>query len=243
MKAIYILISFVLLGTAQAQAQIKFDKMKDKAKAAVQGKGKGLSNDEIISGLKEALSIGSNNAAGFASKLDGFNKNQLIRIPFPPDAEKMKNKLSRVPGMNSKIEEFETTLNRAAEEAALSAANIFVNAVKSMLVSDGLSILNGVDSAATLFLRDKTSAQLRETFQPIVKAAIDKVEVTKYWTPLVNTYSKMPLAEPVNPNLEEYVTDRAMLGLFKLLMIEEQKIRQDPAAQVTDLLKKVFGKG
>ncbi|HEY1039324.1 MAG TPA: DUF4197 domain-containing protein [Bacteroidia bacterium] len=197
-------------------------------------------NDEIISGLKEALSTGANNSASFASKLDGFNKNPMLFIPFPPEAAKMKQKLIDL-GMQNKVTEFETSLNRAAEEASKSAAPIFVDAIKNMSFTDAMGILKGGDTAATHFLREKTYASLITAFKPTVKDAITKVEVTKYWNPLVTTYNKIPFVEKQNPDLDSYVTNLAAQGLFKLVRDEEAKIRKDPMARATDILKKVFG--
>jgi hypothetical protein len=198
------------------------------------------SNEEIISGLKEALSNGAKSSADVSSKLDGFNKNPMIFIPFPPETQKMKKKLIDL-GMQGKVTEFETSMNRAAEEAAKDAAPIFINAVKNMNVSDGMKILKGSDTSATQYLRENTYSSLIETFKPKVKAAIEKVGVTKYWSPLANTYNKIPLVEKQNPDLDAYVTQLAAQGLFKLIREEEAKIRKDPALRLSDLLKKVFG--
>jgi hypothetical protein len=200
----------------------------------------GLTNDEIISGLKEALSVGAKNSGDMASKLDGFYKNPAIFIPWPEEAIKMKQKLSQL-GFDGKIQEFEQSLNRAAEEASKQAAPIFVDAVKSMTIADGLGILKGGDTAATHYLRDKTTLQLKDKFRPVVKDAIAKVNVTKYWEPLVTKYNMIPGVQKQNPNLEEYVTGRAVHGMFKLVLDEEKKIRKDPVARVNDILKKVFG--
>ena len=197
-------------------------------------------NDEIISGLKEALSTGANNSASFASKLDGFNKNPMLFIPFPPEAQKMKQKLIDL-GFQKKVTEFETSLNRAAEEASKDAAPIFVNAIKNMTLTDGMGILKGGDTAATHYLREKTFNSLIDAFKPTVKNAITKVEVTKYWTPLATTYNKIPFVEKQNPDLDSYVTNLAAQGLFKLVRDEEAKIRKDPLTRATDILKKVFG--
>ena len=200
----------------------------------------GLSNDDIVSGLREALSVGANNAGGMASKVDGFYKNPALFIPWPPEAQKMRDKLSEL-GFDGKINEFETSLNRAAEEAAKQAAPIFVDAVKSMTLTDGMGILKGGDSAATHYLRDKTTQQLRDKFKPVVTNAIQTVNVTKYWQPLVSKYDMIPGVTKVNPDLNDYVTNRAVQGMFKLVADEEKKIRKDPTARVTDILKKVFG--
>jgi len=199
-----------------------------------------LSNSEVISGLKEALTVGTNNSTALTSKLDGFYKNPEIFIPFPTEAIKVKEKVEAL-GMKSQVDEFVMTLNRAAETASKEAAPIFVNAVKNMSISDGFAILKGNDNAATQYLRDKTSAQLKIKFNPIVKDAISKVNVTKYWNPIITTYNKIPFIEKQNPDLEDYITTKAMDGLFLMIEKEEKKIRKDPLARVTDILKRVFG--
>jgi hypothetical protein len=199
-----------------------------------------LSNEEVINGLKDALTVGTNNSTAFASKLDGYYKNPALFIPFPSEAQKVKDYATKI-GMNAQIEKFEMTLNRAAEEAAKDAAPVFINAVKAMSIGDGFAILKGADNAATQYLKDKTTAELIQKFTPIVQSAIDKVELTKYWNPIINSYNKVPLVQKQNPDLTAYVTERAIQGLFKLLADEELKIRKDPVARVTDILKKVFG--
>lgn len=202
-----------------------------------------LTNDEVIAGLREALKVGTNNGAGLASKLDGFNKNSLIRLPFPPDAQKVKDKCIEL-GLKNKVDEFELTMNRAAEEACKEAAPIFINAIMGMSISDGFNILNGPDNAATQYLKDKTTSQLVSAFQPKVKTAIEKVNLTKYWEPLAKAYNTATMltgGEKVDPNLEGYITGKAVDGLFTLIQQEEGKIRKDPVARVNDILKKVFG--
>ena len=201
---------------------------------------KPLSNEEVISGLKEALTVGTNNSGAMASKLDGYYKNPALFIPFPPEAQKVKDYATKI-GMSGQVDKFEMTLNRAAEEAAKDAAPVFVNAIKGMSIGDGFAILKGADNAATQYLQDKTTAELTQKFTPIVQAAIDKVELTKYWNPLVTNYNKVPFVEKQNPDLTAYVTGKAMEGLFKLITDEELKIRKDPVARVSDILKKVFG--
>ena len=200
-----------------------------------------LTNEEVIKGLKEALTIGTNNSSGLASKLDGYYKNPRIFIPWPQEAADMKTKLTSL-GMQKKITEFETSLNRAAEEAAKKAAPVFIDAITNMSLTDGFAILKGDDTAATNYLRKTTYAPLKEKFKPIVKEAILKVKVTSYWNPLVTKYNKIPGVKKQNPDLDEYVTIKAINGLMLLIADEETKIRKDPMARVTDLLKKVFGK-
>ena len=205
------------------------------------GSGIGLSNDDIVKGLKSALNVGTNNSTSLASKLDGYYKNPNIKIPFPKEAKAMEQQLRSL-GMNKQVDKFIMTLNRAAEDAAKSAAPIFVDAVTKMTITDGLNILKGSNDAATNFLKNGSSAALIEKFKPIIQASLDKVEVTKYWKPLVKTYNQIPMVKKQNPNLNEYVTQKAIEGLFKLIADEELKIRKDPTARVNDILKKVFGK-
>jgi hypothetical protein len=204
--------------------------------------GSGLTNDEVIKGLKSALEVGIKNATNLTSKTDGFNKNLEIRIPWPDDAKDARQKLIDL-GMKSKVDKFEETLNRAAEEASKGALDIFVKAITSMNISDAMGILKGEENAATDYLKKTTTAALKEKFQPIVKEAIAKVELTKYWNPLMQAYNKTTMLSgkpKINPDLEAYVTDLAIQGLFKMVAKEEAKIRKDPMARVNDILKKVF---
>lgn len=208
--------------------------------SAVNSAGGQLSNDDAIKGLKEALDVGAKNSASKASAADGFYKNAAIKIPFPPEAQKIKSTVESI-GMKKEVDKFVMSLNRAAEEAAKEAAPIFLSAIKQMSVTDGINIVKGADNAATKYLQDKTTAQLKTQFSPIVKKALQKVEVTKHWNPIIKKYNKIPGVKKMNPNLEEYVTQKAIEGLFKLIAEEELKIRKDPAARVSDILKKVFG--
>ena len=201
---------------------------------------KTLSSDDIIKVLKEALNKGVDKATVSASAVDGFFKNDLIKIPFPPEAKSMDETLRNL-GMGSSVDKFIETLNRAAEEAAKKAAPIFLDAIKKLTITDGLSILKGNNNAATQYLRDKTTNDLKIQFKPVIQAALQKVELTKYWNPLISKYNMIPFVQKLNPDLDEYVTLRAIDGLFKLIEGEEFKIRQDPAARTTDILKKVFG--
>lgn len=237
------LLFIAILGASlSTQAQLNLNKIKQKVEtktATSTTATSSLSNDEIIKGLKEALSVSIKNAGASASALDGFNKSDLIRIPFPAEAQKMENSLRKV-GFGSKVDEFEVALNRAAEEAAKEAAPLFLQAITSMSVNDGLSILKGEDDEATNYLKKATSDSLYAVFKPIIQAALIKVNITKYWSPLADKYNKIPLTTKVNPDLEDYTTKKAMEGLFTLLAQEEKKIRDQPAARVTDILKKVF---
>lgn len=199
-----------------------------------------LTNDEVISGLKEALSVGIKNSVSLTSVVDGFLGNPTIRLPFPPDAIKVKEKALNL-GLSGQVEKFETTLNRAAEEATKEAMPIFIDAIKNMSVQDGFAILKGGNGAATKFLKDQTISKLVIAFTPKVKEATSKVKLTEYWNPIITKYNALTMGEDLNPDLDAYITQKAIEGLFIMVAKEEDKIRLDPAARVSDLLSKVFG--
>lgn len=205
--------------------------------------GGGLTSDEIISGLKEALVVGAMNSTSLTSKTDGFNLNPLIRIPFPPEAMKVKTTVEQL-GFTNLTKDFEQSLNRAAEEASKKALPIFKDAIVNMSIMDGLGILKGPNNAATEYLKSKTMNALVSEFTPVVKNAVQTVDVTKYWGPIASVYNKTTLLtgeSQVNPNLDQYITQKALDGLFYMIAQEEMKIRENPAARATDILKKVFG--
>lgn len=199
---------------------------------------KGLSSEEIIGGLREALTQGATNGTKKLSIVDGFFKDAAIKILMPAEAQKVEKKLRDI-GFGKQVDNAILSMNRAAEDAAQSAAPIFINAIKGMSIQDGLGILKGGDFAATNFLKEKTLSQLTEAFRPVIEASLKKVDATKYWKTLFTTYNTFS-KEPVNTDLTAYVTDKAMAGIFYQVGLEEQKIRKDPFARTTDLLKKVF---
>lgn len=202
-----------------------------------------LTNDEVIKGLKEALKVGIKNGAGLASMENGFFGNPAIKLPFPKDAEKLKNKAIDW-GLQNKVDEITLTLNRAAEEASKKATPIFVDAITNMSIADGFEILRGSDSAATSYLMRTTTTPLVNAFKPVVHNAIETVKLTSLWNPIATRYNNWaPLfgKEKVTADLDEYVTTKGVEGLFHMIKQEEKKIRLDPAARVTDILKKVFG--
>ncbi|MCB0766039.1 MAG: DUF4197 domain-containing protein [Flavobacteriales bacterium] len=201
-----------------------------------------LSNEEVVSGLKEALRLGTERSVEKSSLVDGFWNDARIRIPFPAEAIKVKNTLTDL-GIKKPVEDFEHALNRAAEEATKEAVPVFVDAITNMSIQDGFNLLRGGENAATNFLREKTSETLRAKFTPVVEKATQQVALTSYWTPVANAYNTASLltgGKAVDPDLNAYVTTKAMDGLFLLLADEEKKIRQDPAARATALLQKVF---
>jgi hypothetical protein len=199
-----------------------------------------LTTAEVTEGLKEALVKGISTGSDQASQLDGYFKNPQIKIPFPPDVKKVEDKLRQI-GLGNEVDKFVMTLNRGAEDAAKEAKPIFINAIKQMTIQDAWGILKGEEDAATEYLKRTTSAQLREKFAPVIANSLNKVNATKYYGDIISTYNKIPLVEKVNPDLNDYATTKAMDGLFLLIAGEEKKIRQDPVARTTELLKKVFG--
>jgi len=201
-----------------------------------------LSNEEVIAGLKEALRLGTERTVSSTSASDGFWGNALIRVPFPEEAIKVKNTLMDL-GIAKPVEDFERTLNKAAEAAAKEAVPVFVDAITGMTIQDGFTILRGGENAATNFLREKTSAALRARFTPVVQNATQQVALTSYWQPVATAYNTATLltgGKAVNPDLDAYVTDKALQGLFTVLAQEEKRIRVDPVARTTQLLQKVF---
>jgi hypothetical protein len=238
-----IVLPLLLLTSAATFAQSSLLKkagdMMNKAKAATGASS--LSTDEIAAGLKEALSIGAQNGANKLSAVDGFFANAAIKVLMPPEAQKVEKTLRSV-GMGKLVDDAILSMNRAAESASKSAAPIFVNAVKSMSIQDAVGILRGSDTAATGYLRGKTTASLTTAFRPVIDTALANVGATKHWKTLVDAYNKLPTTfNKINPDLAGYVTEKSLGGMFFQVAQEEQKIRKDPAARVTDILKKVFG--
>ncbi|MEP0368118.1 MAG: DUF4197 domain-containing protein [Cyclobacteriaceae bacterium] len=198
-----------------------------------------LTSEQVAQGLKQALEKGISEGSEEASKVNGYLGNPSIKIPFPPEVQKVESKLRQI-GLGSQVDKFVETLNRGAEEAAKDAKPIFVAAIKGMTIQDAWNILKGEDNAATMYLQKTTSDELRAKFSPVIKSALDQTNATKYYSDIINTYNKIPLLEDVNADLQGYATDKALEGLFYLIAQEEQKIREDPVARTTDLLKKVF---
>ncbi len=203
-------------------------------------KGDRLSEDTIVQGLKEALAIGTDNAVKEVSKLDGYYQNPKIKIPLPPAIQKVEGVL-RVTGYGPKVDELSLSMNRAAERAAPEAKAIFTNAIKEMTFEDARDILKGKDDAATRYFEKKARGQLHQLFTPIVHSAMEEVGVTRAYQQLYAKIKTIPFADRLEIDLDAYVTEKALDGLFLMVAEEEQKIRKDPAARVTKLLQDVFG--
>lgn len=201
-----------------------------------------LSLETIIAGLKEALTVGTRNTVSQTSKTGGYALNPTIRIPLPQELQTVGSTLRKI-GFGSTVDEFEAKMNEAAEQAAAQAAPVFIDAVRQMTFEDAKNILSGADTAATDYFRAKTSARLAEMYRPIVAKYTDQAGAAKAYKGIMDRYSKIPLVpKPQFASLDEYVTGKSINGLFLILAGEEAKIRKDPAARTTELLRQVFGK-
>ncbi len=242
------LLVFLFMNHATAQGilgKIKQAAGKDSSliNSAVASGGKkngALSNADVIAGLKEALSVGTNKATASLSATDGFFKNAALKILMPEEAKKAEATLRGL-GMGALVDKAILSMNRAAEDAAGGVSTIFLNAVKGMTVTDGLAILRGGNHAATDYLQKTTTLQLTEKMRPVIEASLAKVNATNYWKDVFTAYNKVSFKK-VNTDLSSYVTEKSMGGIFYSIAEQEELIRKDPAAQITPLLKKVFGK-
>lgn len=201
----------------------------------------GLSDVKIASGLKEALKIGTENTVNLTGKMDGYFKNEAIKILMPEKLQTLEKGLRAV-GYGPKVDEFILSMNRAAEQAAPFAKQIFWDAVGAMTFDDAKKILSGGNTAATDFFKGKTTDKLTAAFKPVVDKATNDVGVTRQYKDLVGKFQTIPFMKSESLDIDQYVVTRSLDGLFHVLGQEEQKIRTNPAARVTDLLKEVFGK-
>jgi len=202
---------------------------------------KGLDQETIVSGLKEALSVGTENAVKEVSKVDGYLANEAIKIMMPEEIQKVADVLRKV-GYQKPVDEFISSMNHAAEKAAPKATSHIVDAIKAMSFDDAKQILEGGDTAATDYFKSKTSDKLYEDFMPIISSSMDEVGVTQSYKGMMDKYLSLPFVKKESLDLDHYVTNKSLDGLFLMIAEEEKKIRTDPAARVTDLLKKVFSK-
>jgi hypothetical protein len=229
------MIIFAGLFSSGLQAQLLNEAMK------LVGSGtSGLTEKDATDGIREALIRGTNESVAVVSKLNGYFATPEIKIPFPESARDIEKKLRAV-GLGSQVDEAILSINRAAEDAAKSAQPIFVAAVKGMSISDAIQVVRGGNDAATRYLAKTTTPELKARFTPVIRASLDRVNATKYWEDLIRSYNQIPFVTKQNPDLAAYATDKAISGLFVMIAREELKIRQNPAARTTELLKKVFG--
>lgn len=200
-----------------------------------------LDEATVSRGLKEALRIGSERAIDDVSRVDGFLANHLIRIQLPEELREMAKVLRQI-GLHRQVDALETAMNRAAEEASGEARGVFVDAITGMTIADAFGILRGHETAATDYLRTHTSDSLRQRFEPIIERKMERVALYTTYNDLVDAYNQFSFSRQPAVRLDEYLTDRTLDGLFETLAEEEQKIRRDPVARTTELLRRVFGR-
>ena len=233
MKNLILIIFSLFLFNCSSQAQIL-----KKAKGLLGG-DIAFTKEEAANALKQALEQGTVKGVDLISQVDGYLKNPEIKIPFPPEAQNVEQKLRSI-GLDKQVDEAVESLNRAAEDAASEAKDIFIAAIKGLTIQDAINIVKGEKDAATQFLERQTTNDLTAKFSPIIDASLKKVNATKYWADVMGTYNKIPLVKKVETDLTAYVTQKAIDGLFVMIAKEELNIRQNPGARTTDLLKKVF---
>lgn len=232
-KIILLFVCLPFLGNAQLKDVIK----KTAAKATT--KNIAVSNLEIANGLKEALDNGVKKQVTKLTAVDGFYKNDLVKILLPEELKKVDSKL-RMIGLGSLADEGILMLNRAAEDAVKQSTPIFIDAIKNMNFTDAKNILLGSENAATTYLQTTTNSALYEKFSPVIKASLANVGADAVWKKIIDKYNSIPLVTKVNPDLTDYTTNKALEGVFKMITIEEKSIRSGLDARTSALLKKVF---
>ena len=238
MKKLF-LILFIFPIFTQAQYWKDLKKAAEKVNKELINKNL-FSEEEAANALKETLNKGIGKGVSVLSVKDGYFSNPEVKISFPQNATKVADKLKKL-GMQKQVDEVVLSINRAAEDAANSAKSIFVDAIKKMSIKDAIGIVKGNKTAGTDYLNRNTNSALANTFKPIIKTSLEKVNATKRWESVMNTYNKIPFVEKVNPELETYVTEKAISGLFFMLAQQEIAIRENPKERTSALLKKVFG--
>ena len=198
-----------------------------------------LDNKTIVAGLKQALEVGTKNSVNLTSQKGGFSDNPLIRINTPQELDKLVSTLNKL-GMGSYVSNFETQMNRAAENASAEAKQVFFNSISKMSLRDGLNILQGPDDAATKFFRTTSTSELTAKFKPIITRSMSKIGFYDDYKSLLKTYDAIPFTNKPDLNIENYLLQQTLDGLFTMIAKEELKIRKDPAARVTELLRRVF---
>jgi len=236
---VLVIVTMVLLAPLPSEAQ--FGGLLEGLKGLVPGSQGGLPDEKIASGLKEALQIGTGNTVNLTGRPDGFLKNEAIKILMPEKLQGM-DKALRLAGYGPQLDEFVTSMNRAAERAAPQARAIFGDAITAMTFADARKVLNGGNSAATDYFKEKTADKLRAAFRPIVESSMNEVGVTRQYKELVGRFAAIPFMKTEAFDLDQHVVGKSLDGLFSVLAQEEKKIRTNPAARVTDLLKEVFAR-
>ncbi len=236
--AIRLLILGVLLVLVAPPASAQLDQL---LKGLGIGRQSGLSEAKIGSGLKEALKVGTENTVKLTGRVDGYFMNEAIKIPMPEKLQTLEKGL-RLVGYGPQVDELVLSMNRAAERAAPQAKQIFWDAIGEMTFDDARKILNGSETAATEYFKSKTTDKLTAAFRPVVDRTMNEVGVTRQYKALVAQYQTIPFVKSETVDIDQYVVTKSLDGLFHVLSEEERKIRTNPAARVTDLLKEVFAK-
>lgn len=226
---------FAFTNVSHAQ----FGNILKKAEKVVKGENP-LSKDEVADGLKQALDQGIEQAVDKLSAEDGYLKSQY-KVEIPSEAQKVVSKVKMVPGFENVEKDLILKMNRAAESAAKKATPIFVDAVKAITFDDAMNILGGKDDAATMYLKDKSYQKLYEAFMPVIQSALDEVNAREYWRSVVSAYNNLPFVRDVNPELDDHVNSKALVGMFSLIAKKEEGIRGNVDQRNTELLRKVFG--
>ena len=237
LKICFVVVGFWIITTSTVTAGF-LDDLLNTLNTSTQ---KELSDSTIVSGLKEALSLGTQNAVIDVSRINGYFANNAIKVLMPEKLRSAADMLSQI-GFQKEVDEFVLSMNRAAEKAAPQATAFFIDAIKEMSFDDAKKILNGSETAATNYFREKTSSKLFAAFKPIISSSMDQVGVTHQYKQLIRKYETIPFVQKQTLDIDHYVTNKALEGLFYMVGEEEKKIRTDPAARVTDLLKTVFGR-
>lgn len=239
MKFIKYIVAILLFATVSSSVDAQFGNILDKAKKVVKGENP-VSKDEVADGLKEALDQGIEQAVDKLSAEDGYLKSPY-KVEIPSEAKKVISKVKMVPGFENVEKDLIIKMNRAAESAAKKATPIFVDAVKTITFDDAMNILGGENDAATMYLKDKSYKELYKTFMPVIQSALDEVNAREYWRSVVKAYNNLPFVKDVNPELDDHVNSKALVGLFSLIAKKEEGIRENVDQRNTKLLKKVFG--
>lgn len=244
MKKTFLTLALITaFATTQVNAQITLGNVIKKAGDALSGEDVDLgdlTSTDIAAGLREALDKGIDEQVTKLTAVDGFYKNELVKIVMPEELQKVEKTLRKF-GLGDLADQGIEAMNRAAEDAVKEATPIFVDAVASITFDDAKNILLGEDNAATSYLQSKTENPLYQKFSPVIDSSFAKVGATDIWKTIITKYNKLPLTKDVNPDLTDYVTQKALEGVFTMIAIEEKEIRTDLNSRTTDLLQKVFG--
>ena len=240
----FIIFALFAIGTGNSQSfkDLKKAAKKVSSKLVISEKNNlSFSEEDASKALKETLEKGINKGVELLSLKNGFFKNPNVKIPFPPEAKSIFERLKKI-GLGKELDKVVLSINRAAEDAVISSKPIFLKAVKKMNIQDAITIIGGGEHAGTNYLSSKTRNDLVIEFSPNIEKSLKKVNATKHWNVIMTSYNKIPFVKKINPNLKIYVTEQAVDGLFYILAKEEKDIRNNPRKRNSEILKKVFGR-